>query len=281
VLVYKAIIKGSSKRYVGCTTRTLAVRKYGHHRDAIVGSPYPFHCAIRKYGKESVSWEVLEDGITDFKILEEREQYWIKVENTFKPNGYNLTLGGEGAFGHTVSEEAKKLMGAANIGKIPWNKGKSTPEDVKNKISASNKGKHNNPWNKGESLSKDTRAKISASGRGRIAWNKGIPGPPVSDSTRLKISSANKGKKVSEETKCKIREVRLGKTHSESTKLKISKSKKGQQSWNKGAPTSEETKRKIGLANTGRKQSEQTKLKRRLSLVEAHRRKKQLKLMGV
>ena len=49
--------------------------------------------AIRKYGKEQFSVELLE--ICDVSSLNDREIYYIKENNSLFPNGYNLTKGGK------------------------------------------------------------------------------------------------------------------------------------------------------------------------------------------
>lgn len=48
--------------------------------------------AIQKYGRENFYYEILESQITNYN---EREKYWIKYYNSLKPNGYNITEGGE------------------------------------------------------------------------------------------------------------------------------------------------------------------------------------------
>ena len=51
------------------------------------------HRAIRKYGVENFSFEVIEECTKE--LLSEREIYWIAYYNSYG-NGYNLTSGGEG-----------------------------------------------------------------------------------------------------------------------------------------------------------------------------------------
>lgn len=51
-----------------------------------------FYRAIRKYGLENFSFEILEE--CNQKDLNNKEIYWIKFFDSFN-NGYNLTLGGE------------------------------------------------------------------------------------------------------------------------------------------------------------------------------------------
>lgn len=54
---------------------------------------YPIHQAIRKYGVENFSVEILEECSQE--LLNQREIYWIKFYDSYH-NGYNATLGGDG-----------------------------------------------------------------------------------------------------------------------------------------------------------------------------------------
>ena len=55
------------------------------------GYNYPLYKAIRKYGQENFSWEVIEE--CDQNLLDEREVFWISYYDSYN-NGYNQTLGG-------------------------------------------------------------------------------------------------------------------------------------------------------------------------------------------
>ena len=48
--------------------------------------------AIQKYGKEHFFVSILENNIENYN---EREIYWIKTYNSIRPNGYNISSGGE------------------------------------------------------------------------------------------------------------------------------------------------------------------------------------------
>lgn len=48
--------------------------------------------AICKYGKEHFWMELLEENIENY---DEREKYWIAFYNSIRPNGYNISSGGE------------------------------------------------------------------------------------------------------------------------------------------------------------------------------------------
>lgn len=82
----------------------MRVRWNEHKSLANQGDKTHFHNAIRKYGVESFSIEILEEG-WDPKIGQEiREPYWI---STLKPE-YNHTQGGEGqSIGYVPSEISK------------------------------------------------------------------------------------------------------------------------------------------------------------------------------
>lgn len=93
-IIYYAI-SPSGKGYVGQTTQLLRQRIATHknfaekERDNFV-----FHKAIRKYGFDNFTWEILEENIQTIEELNEREQYWIKEKRTY-PDGYNMTPGGD------------------------------------------------------------------------------------------------------------------------------------------------------------------------------------------
>lgn len=48
--------------------------------------------AIHKYGKEHFWMELLEENVENYN---EREKYWIAFYNCIRPNGYNISSGGE------------------------------------------------------------------------------------------------------------------------------------------------------------------------------------------
>ena len=164
MVIYKIENKIDGKIYVGQTQRTLEERMKEHLKKSctVYGNSY-IDRAIKKYGIEIFSVEIVEECET-LDELNEREIFWIKFYNCKKPNGYNLTDGGEGTSGHIVTEETRK------------------------KISESHKGKN------GRICSKETKAKISMANKGRI----------VSPEVRAILSAKHKGKKLSDSTKAKM-----------------------------------------------------------------------------
>jgi len=91
--IYKItnLINGHS--YIGqsvCITE-----RWNNHRCAArEGIDYPLYRAMRKYGLDNFSFEIIEECPQE--LLNEREKYWISYYNTYY-DGYNQTLGGQGA----------------------------------------------------------------------------------------------------------------------------------------------------------------------------------------
>lgn len=116
----------SGKSYIGFTGQTPENRwgmngsQYkrvkGHHK---------FAAAIKKYGWDNFTHEILEEGLS-FEEANQREIYYIALYDSFN-NGYNATLGGGGTLGikgekspwynrkHT--EEEKYLIGCGRRGR--------------------------------------------------------------------------------------------------------------------------------------------------------------------
>lgn len=105
MIIYKAVNKINGKIYVGQTVQPFKVRVASHKTFAL-NSKYcksHFQRAVNKYGFESFEWSVIEH-VKNYDDLDEREIYWISFYDSYK-NGYNSTLGGQGACGNT----SKKL----------------------------------------------------------------------------------------------------------------------------------------------------------------------------
>lgn len=127
--IYLIRNKINGKGYVG--QHRISLRDVDLYR--YMGKGIAITNAIKKYGKENFTKEILEYIEDDDKHLNtsKREIYWIKEKNTIYPNGYNLTPGGEGG---CTRESA--LKGA----KTRRDKGYKISEETKLKISNANKG---------------------------------------------------------------------------------------------------------------------------------------------
>ena len=98
-VIYKITNKLNGKPYIGQTTQKLKVRFRAHRREnTYIGR------AMLKYGIENFMIEVVEECDTP-EQLNEREIFWIAFFNCKRPNGYNLTDGGEGSKGCSFTPE--------------------------------------------------------------------------------------------------------------------------------------------------------------------------------
>lgn len=91
-LIYKHTNKINGKSYIGqtCQDPERRWRKGEGYKD----SP-KFYSAIKKYGWDNFTHEIIEDNLT-FEEANEKEVYWIKYYDTYNNDnkGYNMTLGG-------------------------------------------------------------------------------------------------------------------------------------------------------------------------------------------
>ena len=83
----------NGKQYIGKTISSIERRFLEHKSERLRSPDRPLYRAMNKYGVENFTIEVLEER--DYKMLSEREIYWISKKDTYY-NGYNATLGGDG-----------------------------------------------------------------------------------------------------------------------------------------------------------------------------------------
>lgn len=109
--VYKFTNLVNAKIYIGVTQTAPSERAYAHYRSAEKGSKFAFHCALRKYGKENFSHEVIYQTL-DRAHMFEMERFFIKEYNSCRldpdAHGYNMTRGGEGYDSETASSLIRK-----------------------------------------------------------------------------------------------------------------------------------------------------------------------------
>ncbi len=137
------------------------------------------------------------------------EKYWIKKLREIGCPLTNLTDGGEGMVGYVTSEETRKKQSEARKGKPAWNKGLKGAQVA---------------WNKGIPMSEEMKKRISESEKGKI----------IPEEARKKMSKAGKGRIFSEEHKRKISTALIGKPLSDERKRNISNALKGKPNKNKG-----------------------------------------------
>tara|TARA_Y100000310_G_C20448552_1_gene699600 strand:- start:94 stop:735 length:642 start_codon:yes stop_codon:yes gene_type:complete len=99
------------------------------------------HFAIKKYGWENFTQEILFESWDKDYIWHEIEPFLIRNLKTKHPYGYNLTDGGEGVPGFKMSKESIERSRKAKLGKPSWNKGIPMSFTHKENIRNSRKGK--------------------------------------------------------------------------------------------------------------------------------------------
>lgn len=108
---YKIICSINGKGYIGIASNGVKTRFNQHKHDAKKGVSTPLHAAIRKYGVENFTIEVLGKTTNwDEICLIEREMILKYDTLTQNGRGYNVSTGGEGPFGVKRSTETKEKL---------------------------------------------------------------------------------------------------------------------------------------------------------------------------
>lgn len=117
--IYKITNLINHKCYVG-KTNNFERRKKDHFRLAKIEGHKEYnkslYQAIRKYGEENFSFDILE-SLEDYSKADEKEKYWIQKLDSFK-NGYNESKGGDGGSskGHCQgSQNGRSLLSEQDI----------------------------------------------------------------------------------------------------------------------------------------------------------------------
>ena len=251
--VYKITNTRNNKSYIGISIHEPTQGRIKEHL-AGRGNRIIAH-AVKKYGKDAFTYEVLEANVFD-ELLPDLEVAYIANYNTIRPHGYNLDSGGSHA---TPSAETRRKLSEANKGEKNPNFGKTRSEETRRKLSEANTGKTHSEEtrrklseaHKGKTLSVEHRRKISEGNKGRT----------FSEKTRRKLSEWQKGKKLSVEHRRKISEGNKGKQLSEETRRKMSEAHRGEKNHNFGKSLSESQRRKISKSKKGKQLSEETRRK--------------------
>lgn len=144
--IYKTVNLLDGKFYIG---------KHESHKenDSYLGSGILLNRAIKKHGIENFKKIILE-YCENSKILCEREKFWIESENSYFPNGYNISEGGHGGDIYTNHPEREEICRRQSESQkirfeengiwrerfIGSRKGKKHSEESKIKMSKSKKG---------------------------------------------------------------------------------------------------------------------------------------------
>lgn len=93
-VVYKITNQINKKSYIGSSTRVEARWKQHINNAFSLNNSnyfYPLQCAIRKYGVENFTFEILKNDFNDVDSMEIYEHQMILKYNSLCPNGYNQT----------------------------------------------------------------------------------------------------------------------------------------------------------------------------------------------
>ena len=98
MLIYKITNQLNNKVYIGQTIKA-AEQRWKEHLNHSKGNCVNdankhLYCAMRKYGVENFTFEVIQDNIDTQENLDKAEIYWIDYYNSFL-EGYNETFGGQ------------------------------------------------------------------------------------------------------------------------------------------------------------------------------------------
>lgn len=128
ITVYMHTCIVNQKSYIGVTNKTMERRWHEHCQWTDRGSKFVFHQAIRKYGVEAWTHEILAvvESVEEAKRL---EVDLIERHGTYR-NGYNMTVGGDGLRGIVWTDERRAKL-AESLRGVP------KPEEMRRKISAS------------------------------------------------------------------------------------------------------------------------------------------------
>jgi len=161
--IYKITNKITNKCYIGETKKSNPELRWNEHKRKIekgIGCP-ALQDAVKKYGIENFKFEVLIICFDEDRYMIEKE--YIQKYNSIAPNGYNLTLGGEGGGFHGKKHSENTINKIKNVLKERY---KNNPE-LCQQISERNKN-----------IFKDSniRLKISEGLKNSEKWRNSIKG---------------------------------------------------------------------------------------------------------
>jgi group I intron endonuclease len=230
--IYKITQIENNHCYIGFTNN-FNRRKKEHINAARVGvKDNVLYRAIRKYGLEKFSWEIIYQSLDHEYTKNFIEPYLIKYyQSNDGSHGYNSTCGGDGVSSESWTPEMKQKVSEGlkkRFREHPESHGMKGKKHSKKSLQMMSETHLN--------MSQETKDKIGLASH--IMWEK-----PESRKKALEHIQ----------------------NPSEETKKKMSLAQKGKPSWNKGKTWSLETIEKMRLAKLGKHVSQETKKKMSLS----------------
>lgn len=195
MFVYLITNRINGKQYVGQHSGDSLESYWKHCLGHAISKSHDKPClynAVRKYGSENFIIRPLVIVETKWE-MDLYERGLIKSLNTRRPNGYNLTEGGDGVLGLRHSEESIEKNRTAHLGR-------HHSEETKKKMSASQLGRTHTEETKrrmSEYVKTEEHCKkISLAKMG----NKSRLGMKNSEETKRKMSLAAKNRRIREAT---------------------------------------------------------------------------------
>lgn len=220
MICYLLTNKTSNKKYVGITSCWLGKRVARHIKDAERASLTLLHRAIRKYGIENFSKEILVKAKNYQELREIEKNKIAELKTHYTEGGYNLTFGGDG--GNTLLNPEVKKRHKENLDKTATIRNKKYLEWLEN-----NSEEHQKRCRK---MQKAIQAKWDDPifREQQLDNNKGVfrKGHKETEKTRLKKSQARKGMKQSEAHKQNISKALKGRSFSPEHMGKLTETRK-------------------------------------------------------
>jgi group I intron endonuclease len=193
--IYRIINKIDGKSYVGQYCKDNPRGRFRNHKSKARNESTTeyLYRAIRKHGVENFEFTTI--CVCENSELDELEKKYIQEFDTFGPNGYNMTSGGQGIKDYKHTEETKERLRISSTGKFP-------DEETRKRISEGLMG---------HGCSEETREKL----------RKASTGVPKKPETIEKLRIASTGRIVSKETGGKLSKALTGKPKSEEHIQKI------------------------------------------------------------
>lgn len=184
--IYKITNLVNGKVYIGQTQDDI-IQRWKEHKYYLDKRNQILYCAMRKYGFENFSFEIL--MLCEEDLLDLMEIYYIEMYRSYvgweDSWGYNATTGGSGAknFKHTkkTKEKLKKMA-----------KGRKHSDKTKRKMSESRKGVNNSFY--GKHHTDESKRKLSEAKKGKYCGEKHyFYGKHHTEEAKRKNSEAHKG----------------------------------------------------------------------------------------
>ena len=113
--IYKITNNINGKFYIGFTSQKNPKLRFNQHLSSARSKKLnnqPIIRAIKKYGEDNFSFDILLEGDEDFLLKKEEP----RLIEELKPE-YNATFGGEGILGYKHTEKTKEIIKNLHIGK--------------------------------------------------------------------------------------------------------------------------------------------------------------------